>query len=292
MMQQETTILMLNLAIKYEEYIKNEFYKSENKEYVKSIDDEIGALSKPLNLEDDLELGYINILAAKINSVIDLKDILPIITNNKISKAFVDTRWIRNLHKLRIMIDVVKANIPENLEQSSSAPSNIDMKKLLLNSIDNLSIFCNTYIDGSIVDCLKISMQDITTTTQSADMALQLISSVDEKKIISLVSNMYLTYRETLDLIPEEIVVNEAPTTEAMKNPLEGAISDTPIKTSAPANNIPGGLGGLLGGMMGGAMGAMPNMPQVLPPTPAEPVEAEHIDVEDAEVVEPEETKE
>ena len=60
MMQQETTILMLNLAIKYEEYIKNEFYKSENKEYVKSIDDEIGALSKPLNLEDDLELGYIN----------------------------------------------------------------------------------------------------------------------------------------------------------------------------------------------------------------------------------------
>lgn len=288
MMSQETTILMLNVAIKYEEYIKNEFYKSENKDYVKAIDDEIGALSKAMNLEDDLELGYINILAAKINSTIDLKDILPIITNNKISKSFVDTRWIRNLHKLRIMIDVVKANIPENLEQSSSAPSNIDMKKLLLNSIDNLNIFCNTYIDGSIAECLKISMQDITTTTQSADMALQLISSVDEKKIISLVSNMYLTYRETLDLIPEEIVVNEASTTEAMKNPLEGAISDTPIKTSAPANNIPGGLGGLLGGMMGGAM---PNIPQVLPPTPAEPVEAEHVDVEDAEVVEPEETK-
>ena len=278
----ETNILMLNMAIKFEEYIKNEFYKSDlSEEFKHAIDKEVGALTKAVSLEDDLELGYINILAAKINSAIDLKDILPVITNNKISKAFVDTRWIRNLHKLRIIIDVVKANIPENLEQSSSAPSNIDMKKLLLNSIDNLNIFCNTYIDGSIEDCLKISMQDITTTTQSADMALQLISSVDEKKIISLVSNMYLTYRETLDLIPEEIVVNEAPTTEAMKNPLEGAISDTPIKTSAPANNIPGGLGGLLGGMMGGAM---PNIPPVLPPTPAEPVE-------DAEIVEPEETK-
>lgn len=286
----ETNILMLNMAIKFEEYIKNEFNKSDiSEEFKQAINKEIGALSKAISLEDDLELGYINILAAKINSAIDLKDILPIITNNKISKAFVDTRWIRNLHKLRIIIDVVKANIPENLEQSSSAPSNIDMKKLLLNSIDNLNIFCNTYIDGSIEDCLKITMQDITTTTQSADMALQLISSVDEKKIISLVSNMYLTYRETLDLIPEEIVVNEAPTTEAMKNPLEGAITDTPIKTSAPANNIPGGLGGLLGGMMGGAMGAMPNIPPVLPPTPAEPVEAEH--VEDAEIVEPEETK-
>ena len=278
----ETNILMLNMAIKFEEYIKNEFYKSDlSEEFKHAIDKEVGALTKAVSLEDDLELGYINILAAKINSAIDLKDILPVITNNKISKAFVDTRWIRNLHKLRIIIDVVKANIPENLEQSSSAPSNIDMKKLLLNSIDNLNIFCNTYIDGSIADCLKISMQDITTTTQSADMALQLISSVDEKKIISLVSNMYLTYRETLDLIPEEIVVNEAPTAEAMKNPLEGAISDTPIKTSAPANNIPGGLGGLLGGMMGGAM---PNVPPVLPPTPAEPVE-------DAEIVEPEETK-
>ena len=278
----ETNILMLNMAIKFEEYIKNEFYKSDlSEEFKHAIDKEVGALTKAVSLEDDLELGYINILAAKINSAIDLKDILPVITNNKISKAFVDTRWIRNLHKLRIIIDVVKANIPENLEQSSSAPSNIDMKKLLLNSIDNLNIFCNTYIDGSIEDCLKISMQDITTTTQSADMALQLISSVDEKKIISLVSNMYLTYRETLDLIPEEIVVNEAPTAEAMKNPLEGAISDTPIKTSAPANNIPGGLGGLLGGMMGGAM---PNIPPVLPPTPAEPVE-------DAEIVEPEETK-
>ena len=278
----ETNILMLNMAIKFEEYIKNEFYKSDlSEEFKHAIDKEVGALTKAVSLEDDLELGYINILAAKINSAIDLKDILPVITNNKISKAFVDTRWIRNLHKLRIIIDVVKANIPENLEQSSSAPSNIDMKKLLLNSIDNLNIFCNTYIDGSIADCLKISMQDITTTTQSADMALQLISSVDEKKIISLVSNMYLTYRETLDLIPEEIVVNEAPTAEAMKNPLEGAISDTPIKTSAPANNIPGGLGGLLGGMMGGAM---PNIPPVLPPTPAEPVE-------DAEIVEPEETK-
>ena len=278
----ETNILMLNMAIKFEEYIKNEFYKSDlSEEFKHAIDKEVGALTKAVSLEDDLELGYINILAAKINSAIDLKDLLPIITNNKISKAFVDTRWIRNLHKLRIIIDVVKANIPENLEQSSSAPSNIDMKKLLLNSIDNLNIFCNTYIDGSIADCLKISMQDITTTTQSADMALQLISSVDEKKIISLVSNMYLTYRETLDLIPEEIVVNEAPTAEAMKNPLEGAISDTPIKTSAPANNIPGGLGGLLGGMMGGAM---PNVPPVLPPTPAEPVE-------DAEIVEPEETK-
>ena len=283
----ETNILMLNMAIKFEEYIKNEFYKSDlSEEFKHAIDKEVGALTKAVSLEDDLELGYINILAAKINSAIDLKDILPVITNNKISKAFVDTRWIRNLHKLRIIIDVVKANIPENLEQSSSAPSNIDMKKLLLNSIDNLNIFCNTYIDGSIEDCLKISMQDITTTTQSADMALQLISSVDEKKIISLVSNMYLTYRETLDLIPEEIVVNEAPTAEAMKNPLEGAISDTPIKTSAPANNIPGGLGGLLGGMMGGAM---PNIPPVLPPTPAEPIEAEH--VEDAEIVEPEETK-
>ena len=283
----ETNILMLNMAIKFEEYIKNEFYKSDlSEEFKHAIDKEVGALTKAVSLEDDLELGYINILAAKINSAIDLKDLLPIITNNKISKAFVDTRWIRNLHKLRIIIDVVKANIPENLEQSSSAPSNIDMKKLLLNSIDNLNIFCNTYIDGSIADCLKISMQDITTTTQSADMALQLISSVDEKKIISLVSNMYLTYRETLDLIPEEIVVNEAPTAEAMKNPLEGAISDTPIKTSAPANNIPGGLGGLLGGMMGGAM---PNVPPVLPPTPAEPIEAEH--VEDAEIVEPEETK-
>ena len=283
----ETNILMLNMAIKFEEYIKNEFYKSDlSEEFKHAIDKEVGALTKAVSLEDDLELGYINILAAKINSAIDLKDILPVITNNKISKAFVDTRWIRNLHKLRIIIDVVKANIPENLEQSSSAPSNIDMKKLLLNSIDNLNIFCNTYIDGSIEDCLKISMQDITTTTQSADMALQLISSVDEKKIISLVSNMYLTYRETLDLIPEEIVVNEAPTAEAMKNPLEGAISDTPIKTSAPANNIPGGLGGLLGGMMGGAM---PNVPPVLPPTPAEPIEAEH--VEDAEIVELEETK-
>lgn len=286
----ETNILMLNMAIKFEEYIKNEFYKSDlSEEFKHAIDKEIGALSKAISLEDDLELGYINILAAKINSAIDLKDILPVITNNKISKAFVDTRWIRNLHKLRIIIDVVKANIPENLEQSSSAPSNIDMKKLLLNSIDNLNIFCNTYIDGSIADCLKISMQDITTTTQSADMALQLISSVDEKKIISLVSNMYLTYRETLDLIPEEIVVNEAPTTEAMKNPLDGAISETPIKTSTPANNIPGGIGGLLGGMMGGAMGAMPNIPPVLPSTPAEPIEAEH--VEDAEIVEPEETK-
>lgn len=278
----ETNIIMLNMAIKFEEYIKNEFYKSDlSEEFKQAINKEVGALTKAVSLEDDLELGYINILAAKINSAIDLKDLLPIITNNKISKAFVDTRWIRNLHKLRIIIDVVKANIPENLEQSSSAPSNIDMKKLLLNSIDNLNIFCSTYIDGSIADCLKISMQDITTTTQSADMALQLISSVDEKKIISLVSNMYLTYRETLDLIPEEIVVNEAPTAEAMKNPLEGAISDTPIKTSTPANNIPSGLGGLLGGMMGGAM---PNIPPVLPPTPAEPVE-------DAEIVEPEETK-
>lgn len=286
----ETNILMLNMAIKFEEYIKNEFNKSDiSEEFKQAINKEIVTLDKASNLEDDLELGYINILAAKINSAIDLKDILPVITNNKISKAFVDTRWIRNLHKLRIIIDVVKANIPENLEQSSSAPSNIDMKKLLLNSIDNLNIFCNTYIDGSIADCLKISMQDITTTTQSADMALQLISSVDEKKIISLVSNMYLTYRETLDLIPEEIVVNEAPTTEAMKNPLDGAITDTPIKTSTPANNIPGGIGGLLGGMMGGAMGAMPSIPPVLPPTPAEPVEAEH--VEDAEIVEPEETK-
>lgn len=286
----ETNILMLNMAIKFEEYIKNEFNKSDiSEEFKQAINKEIVTLDKASNLEDDLELGYINILAAKINSAIDLKDILPVITNNKISKAFVDTRWIRNLHKLRIIIDVVKANIPENLEQSSSAPSNIDMKKLLLNSIDNLNIFCNTYIDGSIADCLKISMQDITTTTQSADMALQLISSVDEKKIISLVSNMYLTYRETLDLIPEEIVVNEAPTTEAMKNPLDGAITDTPIKTSTLANNIPGGIGGLLGGMMGGAMGAMPSIPPVLPPTPAEPVEAEH--VEDAEIVEPEETK-
>ena len=286
----ETNILMLNMAIKFEEYIKNEFNKSDiSEEFKQAINKEIVTLDKASNLEDDLELGYINILAAKINSAIDLKDILPVITNNKISKAFVDTRWIRNLHKLRIIIDVVKANIPENLEQSSSAPSNIDMKKLLLNSIDNLNIFCNTYIDGSIADCLKISMQDITTTTQSADMALQLISSVDEKKIISLVSNMYLIYRETLDLIPEEIVVNEAPTTEAMKNPLDGAITDTPIKTSAPANNIPGGIGGLLGGMMGGAMGAIPSIPPVLPPTPAEPVEAEH--VEDAEIVEPEETK-
>lgn len=286
----ETNILMLNMAIKFEEYIKNEFYKSDlSEEFKHAIDKEVGALTKAVSLEDDLELGYINILAAKINSAIDLKDLLPIITNNKISKAFVDTRWIRNLHKLRIIIDVVKANIPENLEQSSSAPSNIDMKKLLLNSIDNLNIFCNTYIDGSIADCLKIAMQDITTTTQSADMALQLISSVDEKKIISLVSNMYLTYRETLDLIPEEIVVNEAPTTEAMKNPLDGAISETPIKTSTPTNNIPGGIGGLLGGMMGGAMGAIPSIPPVLPPIPAEPVEAEH--VEDAEIVEPEETK-
>ena len=292
-MSQETNIMMLNMAIKYEEFIKNEFYNSDlSEEYKNSIEKEIESLTKASSLEDDLELGYINILAAKINSCIDLKDVLPIITNNKISKAFVDTRWIRNLHKLRIMIDVVKANIPENLEQSSSAPSNIDMKKLLLNSIDNLNIFCNTYIDGTIAECLKISMQDITTTTQSADMALQLISSVDEKKIISLLSNMYLTYRETLDLIPEVIVVNEAPSTEAMKNPLEGAISDTPIKTSAPESNIPGGLGGLLGGMMGGAMGAMPNIPPVLPPAEAKPIDVEDAEVIEATEVEPVKTEE
>ena len=119
----ETNILMLNMAIKFEEYIKNEFYKSDlSEEFKHAIDKEVGTLTKAVSLEDDLELGYINILAAKINSAIDLKDLLPIITNNKISKAFVDTRWIRNLHKLRITIDVVKANIPENLEQSSSAP--------------------------------------------------------------------------------------------------------------------------------------------------------------------------
>ena len=280
MVENNIKIIALNQAVIYEEFIKKEFFESDLSEELKqSLDNEINSLSRPFDLEDDVELGYINILAAKINSAIDLKELLPVITNNKIPKAYVDTRWIRNLHKLRIIIDVVKANIPDNMEQSSSAPSNIDMKKVLLNSIDNLSIFCNTYIDGSISDCLKISMQDITTTTQSADMALQLISSVDEKKIISLVSNMYLTYRETLDLIPEDIVVDEPSDSSKLSNPIETAITDKPIVTSNPSSNIPGGLGGLLGGMMGASIEMIPS---TIPPQPTE--------IKDAEVVvEPEE---
>lgn len=242
-------ISMLTYANFYVNYIKEELSNSSefDDETKESINNEIDKLPSPFNLEENLKIGYFNILAAKLNSNIDLKDFVIVLTKNKIPKVFKDTRWIRNLHKLKIAIDIVKSNIPETLEQSSTAPKNIDMKKLLLNSIDNLHIFCKTYLGGTIGECLKISMQDITTTTQSADMALQLISSVDEKKIISLVSNMYLIYRETLELIPEEIVVNEV-SNETIKNPIEGAITDKPIVSNTD-KNIPNGLGGILQGM-------------------------------------------
>lgn len=209
------------LESKYLAVILKEMKKKNMDE--ETINNLLDECKSALNISFFYFLNYIDILSAKINSQYQFYDVSLLAFHADLDiPNRVDTRWIRNLHKLKIAIDVVKSNIPENIEQSSSTP--IDMKKLLSNSIDNLNIFCDSYLNGTIAECLIISMQDITTTTQSADIAFQLISSIDDKKTVALATNMYLMYRETLDLIPDDIVVSEHINTQALVNPIENSL--------------------------------------------------------------------
>lgn len=209
------------LKSKYLAVILKEMKKKNMDE--ETINNLLDECKSALNISFFYFLNYIDILSAKINSQYQFYDVSLLAFHADLDiPNRVDTRWIRNLHKLKIAIDVVKSNIPENIEQSSSTP--IDMKKLLSNSIDNLNIFCDSYLNGTIAECLTISMQDITTTTQSADIAFQLISSIDDKKTVALATNMYLMYRETLDLIPDDIVVSEHINTQALVNPIENSM--------------------------------------------------------------------